>query len=566
MFSKRQFYAVYGLTLWGISSSVFAATAASGVSVTHCTTNCGKVLIGAARIDMASIQWQGADSSGVLLALYGAKSSDSLGNRFFGFTGSFNSNGTPDASLIDYTGSASNKWFFVSTGEVSIGEPATGSKAPKLGFYFSPAEAKVYDSSSSYMGSCSGYSCQQGYSAENVVLKGEGISDSKTNPAFTLDVTVNGSTATQQDIAVSNYGVAKFLITPKLNASLIPPDVQPAKYAQVIVKIDEKGTSCTDLNGLTSFSETQEEPNDFSATTYYHHLVPESANQRKCSRTFSYLVSVDRPFSFNASNMQATGNGYVQYSFYINGHYNPFSPIESEYPNSHKTFRLRSSSTSTPSANSTLTIKIVGSGTVDNNTLGIHCATTSCTAAIAVNTPVTLIATPTTTAFSGWSGDCNGTSTTANVTLNTDKTCIATFTGVTSPPTTTSSTASPLEAISTRGYIGSQPSQYMYAGIKVGKTTKVMMRGLGKGLVAQGVTEALDNAKLTVRKADGTTVDSNDNWQQHPSVNELPQHQRPSDPSDAAMIVTLTEGFYTIELSSTSGGVGIGLVEIYEVK
>lgn len=334
----------YPLTLFFLIYSNSYAAGPSGISVTHCTTNCGKVLVGSARVDMASIQWQGADSNGLLLALYGAKLSDSLGNRFFGFTGSFDGNGTPDATLIDYTGSASNKWFFVSTGEVSIGNPATGNKAPKLGFYFAPNEAKSYESSSSYFAVCTGSSCQQGYPAETVILKGEGVSDSKTAPALTVDVKVNGATAAE-DIAVASRGVTQFSITPRLNQSLVPADAQAIKYAQIIVKVDEKNTSCTNINGLVSFYETQEEPNDFSANSYYHHLIPETANQSKCSRVFSYLVSIDRAFNFTATNQQTTGTGYVQYTFYINGHYNPFSPVESDYPNSHQTFRLRTDST-----------------------------------------------------------------------------------------------------------------------------------------------------------------------------------------------------------------------------
>jgi len=152
--------------------------------------------------------------------------------------------------------------------------------------------------------------------------------------------------------------------------------------------------------------------------------------------------------------------------------------------------------------------------------------------------------------------------------LNEDKVCFAIFTATDTPINQNS----PLGGISARSHVGSSPWQYLYAGIKLGKTTKVMIRGLGKGLLSQGVTEALDDAKLTVRKEDGTIVDSNDNWQQHSSANELLQHQHP-DPSDAAMIITLPEGLYSAELSSVAelssakeGKTGIGLLEVYEAK
>ncbi len=215
-----------------------------------------------------------------------------------------------------------------------------------------------------------------------------------------------------------------------------------------------------------------------------------------------------------------------------------------------------------------LVIQVIGNGKVTGkvNNKDIECTSISeCRETfIMSDTSTTLTATPSGTESLQWAGACSnsGTATEAKVVLNEDKVCFAIFTATDTPINQNS----PLGGISARSYVGSSPSQYLYAGIKLGKTTKVMIRGLGKSLLSQGVPEALDDAKLIVRKSDGATVDSNDNWQQHTSVNELLQYQHPSDPSDAALIVTLTEGLYTVELSSTTGRAGIGLVEIYEVK
>lgn len=128
------------------------------------------------------------------------------------------------------------------------------------------------------------------------------------------------------------------------------------------------------------------------------------------------------------------------------------------------------------------------------------------------------------------------------------------------------SNSSRLSGISTRSYIGTSPSDYMYAGLAIQGTVKVMIRGLGKSLVAQGVSGALDDAKIVLRKQDGSMIDSNDNWATHASASTLQQRgQAPNEGSDAAMIVDLSDGLYTIEVSSANGQSGIGLIEVYEI-
>ena len=120
--------------------------------------------------------------------------------------------------------------------------------------------------------------------------------------------------------------------------------------------------------------------------------------------------------------------------------------------------------------------------------------------------------------------------------------------------------------------VGSSAADYMYAGLEIKGDVKVLIRGLGKGL-APGVAGALDDAMITVRKvtANGTVVtlvdiDSNDNWQTHASASTLTQRgQAPTDSSDAAMIIELSEGLYTIEVKSAKGGQGVALVEVYEI-
>ena len=80
--------------------------------------------------------------------------------------------------------------------------------------------------------------------------------------------------------------------------------------------------------------------------------------------------------------------------------------------------------------NYTITLNKTGNGTIASAPAGIDCGTT-CAASYALDTPVTLTATPDTGfVFAGWSGDCSsaGMNHTATVTMDAAKTCTATFT------------------------------------------------------------------------------------------------------------------------------------------
>jgi len=127
------------------------------------------------------------------------------------------------------------------------------------------------------------------------------------------------------------------------------------------------------------------------------------------------------------------------------------------------------------------------------------------------------------------------------------------------------STNNKLMGISTRGYVGNTPAEFLYAGISVQGNLKVLIRALGAGLQSRGVAGALDDAKIVVRKG-ANIIAENDSWSQDSSVTELQQKQQsPPATSDAAMFVTLSEGDYTIEVSSANGSKGVALVEVYDM-
>ena len=77
----------------------------------------------------------------------------------------------------------------------------------------------------------------------------------------------------------------------------------------------------------------------------------------------------------------------------------------------------------------TVTVSVIGSGTVISSTGGINCPS-ACTANVNAGTSITFTATPDIGAtFSGWGGPCSGTSTTCSLTINDITSVSATFEG-----------------------------------------------------------------------------------------------------------------------------------------
>ena len=102
---------------------------------------------------------------------------------------------------------------------------------------------------------------------------------------------------------------------------------------------------------------------------------------------------------------------------------------------------------------------------------------------------------------------------------------------------------------------------------------RVLVRGVGPGLAAFGVTDVLAQPELTVRRADGSIVVANRGWDSAGA----------SDPAaiarvgaavgafaltpgsrDCAVVVTLEPGSYTAPITASDGGSGVALVEVYE--
>jgi hypothetical protein len=105
------------------------------------------------------------------------------------------------------------------------------------------------------------------------------------------------------------------------------------------------------------------------------------------------------------------------------------------------------------------------------------------------------------------------------------------------------------------------------------KPRTLLIRGIGPALVPQGVGNALRDPIIRVLDAAGVVVATNDDWPAAENVAAMVETAAavgaftlPAGSKDAALLVELPTGAYTVQLLAADGGTGVGLLEIYEVR
>ena len=101
---------------------------------------------------------------------------------------------------------------------------------------------------------------------------------------------------------------------------------------------------------------------------------------------------------------------------------------------------------------------------------------------------------------------------------------------------------------------------------------KLLVRGIGPALAQYGVTGTLENPEVAVFSG-STLIASNDNWEESSATAaqtaatfaQVGAFPLPSGGKDAAMVVTLSPGAYTIQVSGLGNATGVALVEAYEL-
>ena len=124
--------------------------------------------------------------------------------------------------------------------------------------------------------------------------------------------------------------------------------------------------------------------------------------------------------------------------------------------------------------------------------------------------------------------------------------------------------------ISTRGPVLTG-NDVMIGGFIIGGSTpkKVLITARGPSLVDFGITNPLANPKIDLY-AGQMQIIGNDNWQTNANAADIlalgtfPTGLAPSNPLEAALLVTLPPGAYTAVVSGADGGTGVGIVEVFE--
>jgi len=124
--------------------------------------------------------------------------------------------------------------------------------------------------------------------------------------------------------------------------------------------------------------------------------------------------------------------------------------------------------------------------------------------------------------------------------------------------TGTTTAAIKIDGISTNAFVS--PTSKMTAGVLIsGGTKRTMVR-------ASSVDGMVDPFVEIYTYPDRQLLGSNDAWASSTAAAELTQKKlAPARATDAAMIISLPPGLFTMEVSSRNGGSGASLIEVYDM-
>jgi hypothetical protein len=130
--------------------------------------------------------------------------------------------------------------------------------------------------------------------------------------------------------------------------------------------------------------------------------------------------------------------------------------------------------------------------------------------------------------------------------------------------------ASRLTGVSARTQVGTG-ANVLIAGFSISGTPpmKVLLRGVGPTLASFAVTGVLADPQIAVFTSPaGTQIASNDNWSDNANAAQIAANSGfplPAGSKDAALLLTLNPGTYTVQVSGVGNTTGVALVEVYEV-
>ncbi|MBE2212656.1 MAG: hypothetical protein IAE82_02205, partial [Opitutaceae bacterium] len=121
--------------------------------------------------------------------------------------------------------------------------------------------------------------------------------------------------------------------------------------------------------------------------------------------------------------------------------------------------------------------------------------------------------------------------------------------------------------LSARYHVGSG-DEVLIAGFAIEGTAPkaLLIRGVGPGLAGRVSGHLLD-ARLVVYDGDGRAIAENDDWPANLAsvFSAVSAFGLPAGSKDAALVVSLPPGTYTVHLSGEAGETGEGLIEVYDL-
>jgi glucose/arabinose dehydrogenase len=129
--------------------------------------------------------------------------------------------------------------------------------------------------------------------------------------------------------------------------------------------------------------------------------------------------------------------------------------------------------------------------------------------------------------------------------------------------------ASTLANISTRSFVQTGDNR-LIGGFILGSNgggANVIVRAIGPSLTQSGISNALADPTVELRDSNGALILSDDNWQddENQAAQITARGLAPSNPLESAIATNLLPGQYTAIVAGKNGGIGIGLVEIYNI-
>jgi hypothetical protein len=127
-----------------------------------------------------------------------------------------------------------------------------------------------------------------------------------------------------------------------------------------------------------------------------------------------------------------------------------------------------------------------------------------------------------------------------------------------------------LANISTRGFVQAGENVMIGGFILGGSTnnTRIALRGVGPSLAQFGLNPVLADPTLELHDANGATLVANDNWTDDATSAALLSANGLGlgDTKEAGIFTSLPAGQFTVVLAGKNGGIGIGLIEVYNLK